>query len=133
MSATVVDISKGGLRLEMETMIARGTRLEVMITKPRSLVVLGDVRYCRRVGELFHAGVLMENLIFLPAEAHEHLDEDQSVLYLAGEGLTSPELVRLQQHLTRCKQCVSKLEVVGRGMSSNLRRFSPPVRWRPAE
>lgn len=133
MSATVVDISKSGLRLETQTIIAKGTRIEVMITKPRILVVVGEVRYCRRAGELFHVGVLIENLVLMPADVHQHVDEDQAVLYLAGESPISPELVRLQQHLTTCDECGSTLEVIRRDMSASRRRFSPPVRWPPAQ
>jgi hypothetical protein len=58
---TVLDISKSGLRLELSTPITRGARVEVILTG--DAVTFGTVRYCRRVADAYHVGILIEHVV----------------------------------------------------------------------
>ena len=130
--ATVINISKSGLRLEMDRMLAKGMRVEIVI-KPRKLVVFGEVRYCRKSGSHFHAGVLIETLVFPKLDDGHHLHDDQFVLYAAGQGLTAPEVLRITEHLSQCGECVSKLVTTKKEIRSSLRSASPVIRWHPRD
>src|SRR5438552_12103149 len=77
--ATVIDISKSGLRVELETMLAKYMRVEVMIT-PRKLVIFGEVRYCRRSGGRFQAGIFIEGIVF-PKTDNKHIHDDHLSMY----------------------------------------------------
>src|SRR5580693_3203699 len=57
MPAMVVDVSRSGLRLELPAAVGRGE--QVKISLPRQVVILGEVRYCKRSGMVFYAGVLI--------------------------------------------------------------------------
>src|SRR5271169_48886 len=58
--STVVDVSRSGLRLELATQLARGLQVEVVL--PAKVAVLGEVRYCLRVGAVFHIGVRIQDV-----------------------------------------------------------------------
>ena len=105
---TVIDISKSGLRLELGTQLTRNVRIEVMIT-PLKLVIFGEVRYCRRSGEHYHAGILIEGVVFPKPDNGQHIHDDQLILYVAGKGLTTPEILRAKNHLMTCDECVSRM------------------------
>ena len=105
---TVVDISRSGLRLELETSLAKNTRIEIMIA-PRHVVIFGEVRYCRMSGDRFQAGVLIEGVVVLKPDTGEHLHDDQIILYMRGKGLTAPKLLGMKNHLSNCVECVSRL------------------------
>ena len=117
--ATVIDISKSGLRLELETMLGRYMRIEVMIT-PRKLVIFGEVRYCRRSGGRFHAGILIEGIVF-PKTDTKHIHDDQLTMYALGKGLTAPEVLWLKDHLLKCEGCVVRLAETTKQLRSSRR------------
>jgi hypothetical protein len=60
-TGTILDISKSGLRIELCAAVARGSRLEVLLAS--GPVVFGTVRYCRRIADAFHVGLLIEHLV----------------------------------------------------------------------
>jgi PilZ domain-containing protein len=105
---TVVDISRCGLRLALETKLTKNTRIEIMIT-PRQVVIFGEVRYCRMSGDRYHAGVLIEGVVFPKPDTGEHLNDEQLLLYMRGKGLTAPQLLRMKNHLLNCDECVARL------------------------
>jgi PilZ domain-containing protein len=80
---TVLDISRCGLRLVLDTRVTKNTRIEVMIT-PRQVVIFGEVRYCRFASDRFHIGMLIEGVVFPKPDSGEHLNDDQIILYMAG-------------------------------------------------
>jgi PilZ domain len=106
--ATVIDISKSGLRLELGTMLLKGTRVEIMILPPK-LVIFGAVRYCRRSGVVFHAGVLIEGVVSSEPDNSGHLHDDEISLYVVGKGLTIPEVLRAKDHLSKCDACSRRM------------------------
>jgi hypothetical protein len=101
--ATIIDISRSGLRLQMSTSLGKGMRLEIVY--PRTIVIFGEVRYCRRQGSIFHAGVLIEDVIYSKTDRGEHIHDDHLSLYVVGKGLTVPEVIHLKNHLIRCEAC----------------------------
>jgi hypothetical protein len=101
--ATIIDVSRSGLRLQMSTSLGKGMRLEIVY--PRTIVIFGEVRYCRRQGSIFHAGVLIEDVIYSKSDRGEHIHDDHLSLYVVGKGLTVPEVIHLRNHLMQCEAC----------------------------
>jgi hypothetical protein len=58
---TILDISKSGLRIELTTLVERGTRIEIILTGRAA--IFGTVRHCRRMADAYHAGVLVEHVL----------------------------------------------------------------------
>jgi hypothetical protein len=105
--ATVLDVSRSGLRLEVAIPIAKGSEIEV--TARSQIVIFGEVRYCRRAGDSFYAGVLIRDVIQPRLQAVKHLHDDDLSLYLVGKGLTMPEVIRVGGHLATCEECRTRL------------------------
>jgi PilZ domain/Putative zinc-finger len=104
--ATVLDVSLSGLRVALDTNFGQGSRVEVV--SPKQVVIFGEVRYCRRAGERFHAGILIGDVFYFTDAGH--IDDEQLSLYLAGNGLSFREVIALQQHLQRCRSCSGRLD-----------------------
>jgi Flp pilus assembly pilin Flp len=105
--ALVLDVSRSGLRLGIQTRIGQFAQVE--ITLPREVVIFGEVRSCRPVGTGFHAGVLIAELLHSRTPLGKHIHDDKLGLYLGGKGLTAPELIELRKHLICCEPCRSRL------------------------
>src|SRR5580658_2877873 len=105
--ATVVDISRSGLGLEIQTHLRR--RLAIEIVLPSEVVVFGTVQYCRRAGAAFHAGVAIDE-VFYASHAHDedHIQEGDMALYLAKKGLKAAKAIRVRTHIQRCSQCAER-------------------------
>ena len=63
----VLDVSRNGLKLRTEMQLQRGTLVQVYI---RNIVAMGEVRHCVRIGNEYHAGVRLDDVL-----AH-HSDEE---------------------------------------------------------
>lgn len=67
------DISRNGFRIELNMPLKAGDRLEVVLEN--HAIIFGEVRYCRRVDDCYHAGVLIGDVLYPkaigPAEARE--------------------------------------------------------------
>jgi len=113
-SATVIDISRSGMRLELEKPLDIGMKIGISI-QVRKLMVIGDVRYCRRSGERYHAGIAIRG---------ENTAED-SQAHTAGRSLTADEVLRIKGHLLGCDVCVERL--------ANAMGIQEPVRRRREE
>jgi hypothetical protein len=121
--ATIIDVSRSGMKLELTTPLSRETRIEVLMPLTK-LVVFGEVRYCRRSGAVYHAGVLIDDLVQPPSNTSEHVHEDEIVLYIAGKGLSSSELLHVERHVPRCESC-KRLMVQLRDSLHPSRRVGP--------
>jgi hypothetical protein len=123
--ATVLDVSRSGLRLELAIPIAKGSEIEV--TARSQIVIFGEVRYCRRAGDSFHAGVLIRDVIQSRLYTTKHLHDDELSLYLVGKGLTMPEVIRVKAHLATCEECHTRLSVAYAVLHPTRRRklFAP--------
>jgi len=107
--AVVIDVSRSGLRLELERAIARGVRINIMLSS--QLVIFGEVRYCRRAGALFHAGVLVQDASSLPEpDPGDHIADMELSFYLVGKGLSVVDVINLKAHLLNCKSCQARLK-----------------------
>jgi hypothetical protein len=107
LSATVLDISRSGLRLELNTLLGKGQHVKIVVG--RQLVVFGEVRYCRRAGDGFQAGILIEDLFYPRPQPEAHIHDDDLGLYLIGKGLTVHEVIKLRDHLVTCELCRARL------------------------
>lgn len=55
----IVDASKEGMRLQVPDQLMTGTIVQVHV---RDLFILAEVRYCRRAGAAYHAGVQIHDV-----------------------------------------------------------------------
>jgi hypothetical protein len=106
--ATILNVSRHGLKLELGCPLPPGGRIEVLTTAA-GVVIFGEVRYCHQAGELFHVGVLIHDAIFAKPLPGDHADDDQLSLYAAGYGLGAAEVLRVKEHLEGCSKCRSAL------------------------
>jgi len=106
-AATIVDVSRSGLRIEVRSPIAKGSQVEIILA--RALVIFGEVRYCRRGGEAVYAGILIQQVVPARPLADEHIHDEVLSLYLVGKGLTVPEVIGLKEHLILCEACKIRL------------------------
>ena len=118
--ATVVDISRSGLRIQVGVHLAKESHVEIVIHK--HAIIFGEVRYCRTYGEGFHLGILIEQVFYSNAHHADHLSDEQLRLYLSGDGLSAREALTVAQHVRVCRSCSTRMddamslsESVGRG------------------
>lgn len=107
LSATVLDVSRSGLRLKLDSSINRGA--EVKITLQRNIVIFGQIRYCRPLDGSFDAGVLIQDMAQKSGQPSPHIEDDLLSLYVIGKGLTVPEVIKLKEHLVNCEACRVRL------------------------
>jgi len=99
---TLKDISRSGLRIEIGIPVLKGAEIEIFLSK--QLSVTGRVRHCRRVGAKYQAGILIQEAID-SSKPSEHLSGEQLSGYLAGQGLTLTQVIRVRDHLAICSTC----------------------------
>lgn len=104
--ATVLNVSRSGMRLELHRPVSRGVEIKITLT---GLVLFGEVRYCRRTGDVYHAGVLIRNMVYAQ-RPDQHVNDDDLGMYVVGKGLAASELIRLRDHLIRCESCRNRLK-----------------------
>jgi len=107
--ATILNVSRSGLQLEVSEEIAVGTIVEVLT--PAKFAAIGEVRYCRPWGTTFRAGVRVDDAILPPSEARRHMTDDELSLYNAGRGLTASQVIHATKHLSNCAACRDRLRV----------------------
>jgi len=106
-TATVLDVSKSGLRLKLASSINKGA--EVKITLQRNVVIFGQIRYCRPLDGSFDVGVLIQDMSQNSGQPSPHIEDDLLSLYVIGKGLTVPEVIKLKEHLVNCESCRIRL------------------------
>jgi hypothetical protein len=116
----VLDVSRSGLQLEINSPIGKGTKIK--ITFPAQIIVFGDVRYCRPQGTVFHAGVLIEKVLYSSHAADRHLQNAELNLLISGEGLTAAKVIELRKHLMHCKACESRLKRTTAAQSTSMKK-----------
>jgi hypothetical protein len=107
MPAIVVDVSRSGLRLELPAAIGRGEQVKISLAK--QVVILGEVRHCRRAGIVFHAGVLIQEVFRAEPAPDQHISDDELSFYLIGKGLAAADIIKLREHLIECEACRIRL------------------------
>jgi hypothetical protein len=107
--ATVEDVSESGLRLAMKTEVPlhKGMRIEIALSGEAK--IFGEVRHCRRMDGVLHAGILILHVDKgCPASDH-HIHDDQLSLYLLGKGLGVSEVMFVNEHLLNCRDCRERM------------------------
>jgi hypothetical protein len=130
-SATVLDVSRSGLRLKLDSSINRGT--EVKITLQRNIVIYGQIRYCRPFDGSFDAGVLIQDMAQNCGQPSPHIEDDLLSLYVIGKGLTVPEVIKLKEHLVNCEACRVRLGEKDAVLNPVRKRKLPTARVDPAD
>ena len=100
--ARITEISRSGLRLELQASVSKGAQIEILMSK--EVAIFGKVRHCRAVGEKYQAGIQIEETYYASEEA-EHLSAVQLTRYVSGTGLTIPQAIRVREHLAHCDAC----------------------------
>jgi predicted anti-sigma-YlaC factor YlaD len=69
--ARILDVSKSGMRIELSVQVDPGVEIQVQL---KDAIAFAEVRYCRPVGDKFHAGVkVIEVVTFKPRRQSDHL------------------------------------------------------------
>ena len=121
-SAMAVDISKSGIRLALGQPLSTGAKIEISL-RATEVVILGEVRYCRRSGTAFYAGVRIEEVVYPKNRAAQHLKQQEIVFYIRGKGLNPGELLRIEDHVLRCPSCAKRVSELTRALHQ--RRLPP--------
>jgi len=100
--ATLVDVSKSGLRLEIAVPLLKGSEIEIVLSK--QIAIFGKIRHCRRSGDNYQAGILIQEA-FYSSKANDHVSDDQLGGYLTGHGLTLTQVIKVRDHLALCSTC----------------------------
>jgi len=106
-SGLILDISRFGLRVQLPMSLDKG--MEVKVTMPLGVVVVGQVRYCRGADSAFQVGIATREVIYALDEQDQHLHDDTLVLFASGRGLTAAEVIKLKDHLVHCEDCRIRL------------------------
>lgn len=70
LAGTVIDISKSGLRLRMDTSLPKSSRVQVKLGE---VMVFGEVRHCREVEDgVFEAGIRIEDMLTRGGKPNKH-------------------------------------------------------------
>ena len=99
---TLVDVSRSGLRLEVGIPLVKGGEIEIVLSK--QIAIFGKVRHCRRSGDKYQAGVLIQEA-FYSSKTSDHVSDDQLGSYLTGRGLTLTQVIKVRDHLALCSNC----------------------------
>jgi hypothetical protein len=103
---TILDVSRSGLRIELPRRVHRGEEVKI---KLQQNVIFGEVRYCRAVSGVFHAGIRIEELVRPASNPTQHLSEDAISLYAIGKGLSVSEVIEVREHLPHCESCRARV------------------------
>lgn len=118
--ATVVDISRSGLCLKLTTQVGRGELVKISL--PRQVVIFGEVRYCRRADNFYHAGVLIHEVFYDQPVPDLHISDEELSFYLVGKGLAVSDIIRLREHLIVCGACRTRLGATDSVLNPTRRR-----------
>jgi PilZ domain len=106
MFGTILDVSRSGLKVALSKRIDRGEQVKV---KLHNNVIFGEIRYCRSVSGVFHAGIRISDLVRPEGRQNQHISDDALSIYAIGKGLSVPEIIEFREHLSRCLACRSRL------------------------
>ena len=78
LAATVVDVSRNGLRLKLRVRVAVHSQVEITI-QPSELVLFGEVRYCGPAPGGYYAGVSIRGAVFPETENERNSNQGRLV------------------------------------------------------
>jgi len=116
-AAKILNVSKSGVQLELATPLPPQATIEILTAD--GVAIFGEVKYCRAAGRMYHAGIYIDDTIFMPRL--EHIHEDALLQYAKGRGLAVHALLRIEAHLEHCEQCRSALVEISTTQLDQLR------------
>jgi len=122
--ATVIDVSRSGVRLECAHPIPNFAKIELIFIAT-GIVAVGNVRHCRPVDYLFQAGVFVEDIIAATDYAAAHLTVDEVAKFVQGRGLTTRQVFRFERHRLMCGHCEQAINDATKAI--HMPRFQPAV------
>ena len=107
LSATIVDVSKSGPRIEVDKPLHSGCAVELGLGDS---VVMGEVGNCAPHGHgLYRAGILTLRVLESPLRLRHLLDVDH-LPYVLNDALTEAQRYYYTQHLELCSDCERRVE-----------------------
>ena len=103
----MIDLSRSGLRIEIESAVTKGSEVEIIL--PKEVIIFGEARYSRRSGETHQVGIMIQDVFYSKAHGEHHVHADQLSRYMEGKGLTVPEAISVRHHLQYCRYCRSRM------------------------
>jgi hypothetical protein len=107
--ATVIDVAKSDLRLELVRPLPRCSRIKILFSTSE-LPISGEVRYCHGFDGVYYARIFIDEVVHSRPLPGEHLNDDEIPLYVGGDGLSTVEVLRVEQHLSHCVACHRSIE-----------------------
>ncbi len=74
--ATVIDVAKSGLRLELVRPLPRCSRIEILFSTSE-LPISGEVRYCHGFDGVYYARIFIDEVVHSRPLPGEHLHDDE--------------------------------------------------------
>jgi hypothetical protein len=121
-AATVLDVSRSGLRIRVKKPVGKNIRLEIFL--PNRAIIFGETSYCRAVSGGYDIGIAIEDVYYAQPVSERHIEDDQMDLYAADKGLTVLEVIHIKNHLTACLTCRRRL--------AEIEAILRPFRQRPS-
>jgi PilZ domain len=103
----VLDISRSGLKVEVGKPLSQGAHLEIVFAS--RAIIIGEARYCRSKGKLYHVGVKIEGVYFSRVVSSRHIGEQLLARYSRDSKLSPLLAMEIQNHLTACETCRAAL------------------------
>ena len=123
LQAIVIDVSRSGVCLKSATPLTIHSEIEVLFGTSK-LVIFGEVRYCRQTDGAFYSGIRIDAVVD-PQSTDVHLQDDEIALYIAGKGLTTAEFLRVEEHLSGCRDCARITAAAAANVYKAARRLAP--------
>lgn len=73
LNGTLRDISKNGMRIELDMPLKTGDRLEVLLQN--KAIVFAEVRHCRRTGESYQVGTVIDDVYYAKPAATSRVSQ----------------------------------------------------------
>jgi hypothetical protein len=107
LSAAIVDVSRSGLRIEVEKPLHSGSAVELSLS---GSLIMGAVGNCRPHGAgRFRVGIRTVRVIESPLRLR-HLLEVDHIPYVLNDALTEAQRHYYTQHLEICPACEQRVE-----------------------
>ena len=109
LTVTVVDVSRSGCQIELQTPVDEGVMIELHL---KEVIVMGVIVNCRPHDEgRYRAGIQTTKVTESPLRTR-HLPESDFELYALGNSLSEAQRELYVGHLELCEQCRHRLSKV---------------------
>jgi PilZ domain len=101
--ATILDVSRSGLRIEVGQALSRGTQLELVLRN--RAIIFGESCYARPKDGLYQVGISIESIYFAKTCVSQHVDIKLLRQYSLGRSLEMLQVLEVRDHLLDCEAC----------------------------